>query len=96
MIEGRLVERVPFLFHPEMDFGDDRLKHIAPFDKAAANGCGIGAAGGEEVGRLLIGLRDARVTGTAGSGPYHQGQLEDYHTRRSFKPICRAPCLSGL
>src|SRR5579863_807092 len=96
VIERRLVERVPFSFHPEIHFGHCALENVPAFYEAAADGIGVGAAGCEEMGGLRIRLFDGLVAGTAGSSPRHQRHRENHHTNLSFKPTCRAPCLSGL
>src|SRR5438132_5846943 len=64
--------------------------------EAAADGIGTGATGSERVRGLAVGLPDSRMAGAAGNRACHQGYQRDHHSMRSFSPICRAPCLSGL
>ena len=65
-------------------------------DEAASDGIGTGAAGTEGMSGLAVGIPDSLMAGAAGRGGCHQGYQEVYHSIRSFSPICRAPCRSGL
>src|SRR3954469_21482640 len=67
-----------------------------PFDEAASDRIGTGAAGTQRMSGLPVGVPDSLMAGAAGGGDCHQGYQEVYHSIRIFIPICRAPCRSGL
>src|SRR5439155_5765598 len=95
-VEGGYIESVGLTFHFEIHVLDARSENIMAGHEAAADGIGTGATGSERVRGLAVGLPDSRMAGAAGNRACHQGYQRDHHSMRSFSPICRAPCLSGL
>src|SRR5207302_10239223 len=96
MIVGGLIESAALALHLEVHLRGAGAKHIAAFDKTSTYAVRTGAARTERVRGLAVGVPDSLMAGTAGRGPRHHGYQHDHHSMRSFRPICRAPCLSVL